>query len=779
MPTRRKNVDLNRLRRSSKRNKICDLLSSSYVQYVLIFMIWGVLLLINQSTDMRFEYFWPGWLFICSIHDSLKFQGMLSSEVSNRSVILLFRFGQSCLNRLGRLAFGYFGTIDKHYSDFDSISNHSTCHTYNQTGSVNTNSPPIGNGTISNMCVTDTGRRRTIQCLESSAPTLQTNRRYAPDSAVKTDSHSKLSGNGCVSKQSNSGKPVRERGIKEDPVTRLENNVRRLRSEVQSMRALETQLRNQLSNLQRDDRLNRLSLSNQRQRNEAISSRISKLTNRCRNERSNLNTMEQNLNEEIRLRQLVEAQLAEINVIPVRNIADAGDSSVLKNSIEQSLQNPIPSIQASANDRISTNGDVMMLQPNATQNSVNTYCCKLRHLLESKLYTLRLTVKHRENLTLASKIRHSDQLSSKCLTNADLREVDTLSSGNSVHKYDAPPSSSKLQSGHLVGKDVYCGMLNTEAENLHNTNNSHDVQTNKHRHTFLENCFNSANEERERLANKLRTENWQKQELLTLYHTSVREITELNKTLKQRDLQILELTMKIEQLECLPKSTKSFDSIYHSGYAATTTTTKRPLSGFSDDFTKFRSGEKNFTPNKQAQQHISSMLSENTSTFFPNASSTHTLDSMLIHSTLERYNNNSSNSLQTSRLCVPSVTSPITTFTDLTGFIHPVNCGQTTFQQKRKQNYQNYFIDNKNHSYEATATFNTNCSSSCLLPYRTCSSSSSSSCSSNINYITHTDMQAFTNYTESPVISPPTCPCPSSRQKKDQKQQQRLAANTS
>ncbi|CAH8671661.1 unnamed protein product [Schistosoma rodhaini] len=76
MPTRRKNVDLNRLKRSCKRSKVFELLSLAYVQYLLVFIIWGVLFVVNQSTDMRFEYFWPVWLSVCSIHDSLKFQGL-------------------------------------------------------------------------------------------------------------------------------------------------------------------------------------------------------------------------------------------------------------------------------------------------------------------------------------------------------------------------------------------------------------------------------------------------------------------------------------------------------------------------------------------------------------------------------------------------------------------------------------------------------------------------------------------------------------------------------
>lgn len=160
---------------------------------------------------------------------------------------------------------------------------------------------------------------------------------------------------------------------------------------------------------------------------------------------------------------------------------------------------------------------------------MDNYCCRLRQLLESKIYALRLTVKYRENLTLASKMHHSGQLVSKCLTNANLKVVDTSNYDSSVHQYDSQSLSCRLQSGQFINKDVYCCILNSDVENLHNVAmiNQH-TSTNNHRHAFLENCFNLANEKRERLANKLRTENWQKQELLTLYHTSVREITELN-----------------------------------------------------------------------------------------------------------------------------------------------------------------------------------------------------------------------------------------------------------
>ncbi|CAH8571781.1 unnamed protein product [Schistosoma turkestanicum] len=511
--------------------------------------------------------------------------GDFSSGFSSRSVFILFRFGQSCLGRLARWTFKYLRSVDKQYLDFD-------C----RTARFNHSSTTIVNGA----CITDAGRRRAIQSRWSSPSGSQTSRRYTSDNSVNLYSNSKPSVNGCVPKQSTNGKPVRERCAKEDPVTRLESNIRRLRSELQSMRGLETQLRNQLNSLQHDDHLNRLSLSNQRQENEGISSRISKLINKCRSERVNLNTIEQNLNEEIRLRQLLEAQLTEIDVIPVCSFVGANDtSSVPPNSTEKSIPTSTSFIQTSSNNHIA-NANVVILQSSESEKIMDNYCCRLRQLLESKICALRLTVKCRENSTLASKMHHSSQVASKCSITANSKMVDTSNYDNSVRQYDPRPLPCRLQSGHLLTKDVYCCILNSDLENLHNvTVSSQHTSTNNHRHAFLENCFNLANEKRERLANKLRTENWQKQELLTLYHTSVREITELNKTLKQRDLQILELTMKIEQLECLPKSTVPCDLVSHAGYTATTVETTEPPNDIIVNTKKNRLSDRQLTSNKQ------------------------------------------------------------------------------------------------------------------------------------------------------------------------------------
>ncbi|CAH8571795.1 unnamed protein product [Schistosoma turkestanicum] len=674
--------------------------------------------------------------------------GDFSSGFSSRSVFILFRFGQSCLGRLARWTFKYLRSVDKQYLDFD-------C----RTARFNHSSTTIVNGA----CITDAGRRRAIQSRWSSPSGSQTSRRYTSDNSVNLYSNSKPSVNGCVPKQSTNGKPVRERCAKEDPVTRLESNIRRLRSELQSMRGLETQLRNQLNSLQHDDHLNRLSLSNQRQENEGISSRISKLINKCRSERVNLNTIEQNLNEEIRLRQLLEAQLTEIDVIPVCSFVGANDtSSVPPNSTEKSIPTSTSFIQTSSNNHIA-NANVVILQSSESEKIMDNYCCRLRQLLESKICALRLTVKCRENSTLASKMHHSSQVASKCSITANSKMVDTSNYDNSVRQYDPRPLPCRLQSGHLLTKDVYCCILNSDLENLHNvTVSSQHTSTNNHRHAFLENCFNLANEKRERLANKLRTENWQKQELLTLYHTSVREITELNKTLKQRDLQILELTMKIEQLECLPKSTVPCDLVSHAGYTATTVETTEPPNDIIVNTKKNRLSDRQLTSNKQ--RHISSLLSTNTIGQFTNTS-TNVHGNILIHSASEKYDSSCNNtaSLQTSRFCA-SPTVSITPSTDFTNSSYPALGAQTTYHCKDEQNL---IFTNL-----VTTNFHTNLPSSCLFTSLMCSSnSSSSSSSSNMSCAMLADVQAPNNCKESPVNTSTSISCPIAHQQHPQKWQ--------
>ncbi|GAA30426.2 hypothetical protein CLF_106546 [Clonorchis sinensis] len=315
-------------------------------------------------------------------------------------------------------------------------------------------------------------------------------------------------------KQVTANKSGGSRYPREDLSTRLENNVRRLRTEVQSMRAVESQLRNQLTHLEREDRLNRLCLSDQREKHEALVTELAKLSAQCRTERSNLASMEQSLADEKRLRQSLEEQLVEDTKEDLRS-SPPGSPSVSEHS-----QPTRPGIQAAALD------DSRTRVGGPPAEVLEASCCQHRHTLESEVYTQRVALRQLD-----------EQL--RVLSSSRNRQNHTVGRGRSM----------QLNVKHTI-------TMNAVEEQRSRPSTSSSTEDPIDQQTLLH-WLQTAKAEAERLANKLRQQNWMKQELLTSYHNSVREINELSKTHKQRDLQILELTMKAEQLECLyaPRNT--------------------------------------------------------------------------------------------------------------------------------------------------------------------------------------------------------------------------------
>lgn len=56
-------------------------LNSLYLQYILIPEVpggvWALVLLADFVLEFRFEYLWPFWLFIRSVYDSFRYQGLV------------------------------------------------------------------------------------------------------------------------------------------------------------------------------------------------------------------------------------------------------------------------------------------------------------------------------------------------------------------------------------------------------------------------------------------------------------------------------------------------------------------------------------------------------------------------------------------------------------------------------------------------------------------------------------------------------------------------------
>ncbi len=74
-----------------------------------LLVLWATVLLADHFLDFRFEYLWPVWVFVRSVYDSFKYQGMVRLPIffkipficSGQSFIFLFT---STFNILGLLS---------------------------------------------------------------------------------------------------------------------------------------------------------------------------------------------------------------------------------------------------------------------------------------------------------------------------------------------------------------------------------------------------------------------------------------------------------------------------------------------------------------------------------------------------------------------------------------------------------------------------------------------------------------------------------------------------
>ncbi|XP_031435995.1 macoilin-2 [Clupea harengus] len=76
---KRRNADCSKLRRPLKRNRITEGIYGSTFLYLKFLVVWGLVLLADFVLDFRFEYLWPFWLFIRSVYDSFRYQGLAFS----------------------------------------------------------------------------------------------------------------------------------------------------------------------------------------------------------------------------------------------------------------------------------------------------------------------------------------------------------------------------------------------------------------------------------------------------------------------------------------------------------------------------------------------------------------------------------------------------------------------------------------------------------------------------------------------------------------------------
>ncbi|XP_026463093.1 macoilin-1 isoform X3 [Ctenocephalides felis] len=76
---KRRNADCGKMRRPIKRNKITEGIYGSTLLYLKFLVLWALVILADFLLEFRFEFLWPFWLLLRSVHDSFKYQGLAFS----------------------------------------------------------------------------------------------------------------------------------------------------------------------------------------------------------------------------------------------------------------------------------------------------------------------------------------------------------------------------------------------------------------------------------------------------------------------------------------------------------------------------------------------------------------------------------------------------------------------------------------------------------------------------------------------------------------------------
>lgn len=64
---------------------ILYLVSRSTFLYLKFLLVWALVLLADFVLEFRFEYLWPFWLFIRSVYDSFRYQGLVSDILLSKA----------------------------------------------------------------------------------------------------------------------------------------------------------------------------------------------------------------------------------------------------------------------------------------------------------------------------------------------------------------------------------------------------------------------------------------------------------------------------------------------------------------------------------------------------------------------------------------------------------------------------------------------------------------------------------------------------------------------
>ncbi|CAH8645386.1 unnamed protein product [Schistosoma margrebowiei] len=382
----------------------------------------------------------------------------------------------------------------------------STC-----SNSTSNNNRAKSNCTPSNSKSCETKQSPPSMNITSNKTTLSNNSNVSsPSSGAAASSRSNTCGSTSLSTGCKSGG---KNANKDEYTLKLEAEARNLKSEIQSLRSSEIQLRGQVQQLLAAERTYRSESSQAQQESESLQAKLNQLTQRLQADRASLQAAEKRLTEERKYRLLLEQQFKQ-----------QSGKQIEASSSESTSNEPVISK--------TTDSKASMTESRSTSlNSCDPICveaCKNNELCAKRRQELELEL---QNLTKALTLKNNQltALNSERFSHGGLSESNDKTWKKQTKNERTKQSNSVEQNYNMSKRRQKHEITETELSDLASR-------------------VNSLQEENQRLTDTLKEEDKMKQELMTAYHSSLKEITELNATLTKKEYQIVELN---KRLNCL------------------------------------------------------------------------------------------------------------------------------------------------------------------------------------------------------------------------------------
>ncbi|KAK4475949.1 hypothetical protein MN116_001188 [Schistosoma mekongi] len=379
-------------------------------------------------------------------------------------------------------------------------------------------SPGVNNSTNNNKTksICTSSNTKSSEAKQSSASVNNTSAKTtftaSNSSGTTSDGKSNPSGSTSLSTGCKSGG---KSANKDEYTLKLEAEARHLKSEIQSLRSSEIQLRSQVQQLLAAERTYRSESSQAQQESESLQAKLNQLTQRLQADRASLQAAEKRLVEERKHRLLLEEQFKQQSGKQI-------ESGFIESASKEQVTSKSTDSKASMTESRST--------PYTSYGPICVEACK--------------------NNELCSKRRQDLELELKNLTKALALKDNQLTSLNAERF-----SHSGLNESTDRGLKKQTKVERTKQSNPSTLEQHYSMSTRRQKHEITEtelndlaSRVNSLQEENQRLTDTLKEEDKMKQELMTAYHSSLKEITELNATLTKKEYQIVELN---KRLNCL------------------------------------------------------------------------------------------------------------------------------------------------------------------------------------------------------------------------------------